>query len=187
MCRMEGNPMRMKLQNILAHAMCGLAIVLLCALRSSAEDRQFGPSSRRTGLTISEIMYHPAEDPNAEYLELTNVGAETINLNLVQLTNGVDFTFPSVELDPGAYLLVVRDVAAFEARYGSGLPIAGQYVGSLNNTGERIELEDAAGRTIHNFRFQDGWYDVTDGLDFSLTVKDPPRFNIPPPPKPPKL
>jgi len=130
-----------------------------------------GPVSE--SLRISEIMYRPADDPNAEYIELTNIGGETLNLNLVELTNGVDFVFPSVELASGDYLLVVRDVAAFEARYGQGFNIAGQYSGSLNNAGERIELQDAAGQTIHDFRYQDNWYDVTDGQGFSLTVGDP--------------
>ena len=68
---------------------------------------------------------------------------------------------------------MVRDTAAFEAKYGSGLPVAGQYAGSLNNAGERIELLDAAGTVIHDFRFEDDWFDITDGLGFSLTVKDP--------------
>ena len=82
-------------------------------------------------------MYHPADlggpdDPNTEYIELTNIGAETINLNLVAFINGVDFTFASLELAPGAYTLLVRDIMAFEAKYGQGLPIAGQYAGSLS-------------------------------------------------------
>jgi len=124
-------------------------------------------------LRISEIMYHPAGDPNAEYIELTNVGSETINLNFVSFTDGIDFTFPSVELAPGGYVLFVRDVAAFEALYGDSLPVAGQYDGSLDNAGERLELQDAGGQTISRFRFQDDWYDLTDGHGFSLTVKDP--------------
>ena len=37
------------------------------------------------------------------------------------------FVFPGVELAPAEYLLLVRDVAAFETKYGAGLPIAGQY------------------------------------------------------------
>jgi hypothetical protein len=123
-------------------------------------------------LRISEIMYHPA-DPNAEFIELTNIGDETINLNLVSFTNGVALTFPSVELSPAGYLLVVRDLAVFEAKYGEGLPIAGQYTGSLGNAGERIELQDAVGGVIHNFRFQDDWYGETDGPGFSLVVRDP--------------
>jgi hypothetical protein len=129
-------------------------------------------------LRISEIMYHPLDtgkpgDPNTEYIELTNIGAETINLNLVRFTNGVDFTFPSYPLAPGGYCLVVKDAAAFNARYGAGLPVAGQYVGSLNNAGETLELVDAAGTVIHDFRYEDNWFDITDGLGFSLAVRDP--------------
>jgi len=123
-------------------------------------------------LRISEIMYHPA-DPNAEFIELTNIGVEAIDLNLVSFTNGIDLTFPSVTLSPAGYVLVVRDLAVFEAKHGEGLPIAGQYTGSLSNAGERIELQDAVGGVIHNFRFQDDWYSETDDLGFSLVVRNP--------------
>ncbi len=145
---------------------------------SALNEAIFSVGPVAESLRISEIMYHPAEtghpdDPNAEYIELTNIGTETINLNLVRFTNGVDFTFPSVELAPGQHVLVVKDEAAFERVYGPGLPVAGRYSGSLANGGERIELQDAAGQIIHNFRYRDGWYDMTDGEGFSLTVKDP--------------
>jgi hypothetical protein len=53
------------------------------------------------------------------------------------------------------------------------LKIAGEYSGSLNNAGERIELQDAIGQSIHDFRYSDNWYGITDGMDFSLTIKDP--------------
>jgi hypothetical protein len=129
-------------------------------------------------LRISELMYHPVdtgnpEDPNSEYIELLNIGAETINLNLVSFTAGIDFTFGAVELVPGDRTLLVRDLTAFEATYGPGLPVAGQYAGSLNNAGERIELRDAAGQVIHDFTYRDDWYDTTDGDGFSLIVIDP--------------
>ncbi len=129
-------------------------------------------------LRISEIMYHPQDtgdgnDPNTEYIELTNIGAESINLNLVRFAKGIDFTFPSVDLAAGRDVLVVKNVVAFEAKYGAGLPIAGQYTGTLSNAGERIELRDAAGRIIESFEYRDNWYGLTDGLDFSLTVRDP--------------
>jgi len=124
------------------------------------------------GLRISEIMYHPL-DPNTEFIELTNIGTSTLNLHLVKFTDGVEFTFPSVELAPAQYILVVQDSAAFEAKYGPGLPIAGAYRGNLNNAGEHVELQDAAGQIIHSFQFKDGWYSTTDGLGYSLTVKDP--------------
>ena len=72
----------------------------------------------------------------------------------------MEFTFPSVELDPAAYVLVVEDPAAFEARYGPGLPVVGTYAGNLSNAGEHIELRDAAGQIIHSFDFDDRWYEL---------------------------
>ena len=129
-------------------------------------------------LRITEIMYHPQaldniDEPNEEFIELTNIGDEIINLNLVRFTNGIDFTFPSVELAPWEYVVIVQDREAFEARYGLGIHIAGQYSGRLNNAGERMTLKDAIGRTILDFRYNDGWRSLTDGEGFSLTIIDP--------------
>jgi len=145
---------------------------------SAVHEAVFAIGPVAENLRISEIMYHPADtgnpdDPNTEFIELTNVGTETIHLNLVRFTNGIDFTFPDVDLPPGKYCLVVKDIAAFEARYGPGLPVAGQYAGALANDGERIELVDAIGRTIHNFKYEDNWYETTDGAGFSLTIVNP--------------
>jgi hypothetical protein len=145
---------------------------------TAINDAVFTVGPVAESLRISELMYHPVdtgnpEDPNSEYIELLNIGAETINLNLVSFTAGIDFTFGAVELVPGDRTLLVRDLTAFEATYGPGLPVAGQYAGSLNNAGERIELRDAAGQVIHDFTYRDDWYDTTDGDGFSLTVIDP--------------
>ena len=122
-------------------------------------------------LRISEIMYHPL-DPNTEFIELTNIGSATVNLNLVRFTQGIEFTFGNVELAPKAHVVVVEDLAAFTARYSRDVvPVAGQYSGSLSNGGERIRLEDAAGQVTEDSAYRDGWYDITDGAGFSLTVK----------------
>ena len=139
---------------------------------SALNETTFAVGPVAESLRISEIMYNPA-DPNAEYIELTNVGAETINLYLVQFTRGVQFNFPDIDLAPGEHLLVVEDLVAFEAVYGPGLPVAGQYAGKLDNAGEWIELLDAAGQVIHSFDYDDDWYEIIDGLGFSLTVHDP--------------
>jgi len=125
----------------------------------------------KENLRITEIMYNPT-DANEEFIELQNIGAEPINLNLVSFTNGIDFTFDDITLALGEYIVVVRNKEVFEARYGTDINIAGQYSGSLNITGERIELQDAIGKTIHNFRFRDGWRSITDGDGFSLTLID---------------
>ena len=145
---------------------------------SALNEAAFAVGPVADNLRITEIMYHPQDtgqpdEPNAEFIELKNIGAETLNLNLVSFTNGIDFTFPNLELAAGEYILVVKDLSAFTARYGIGFNIAGQYSGSLDNRGERIELKDAAGGTIHDFDYENGWYDITDGLGFSLSAKDP--------------
>ncbi|MHC4736489.1 MAG: lamin tail domain-containing protein, partial [Planctomycetota bacterium] len=103
-------------------------------------------------LRITEIMYHPRNtgdpnDPNEEYIELKNIGPDTLNLNLVRFTEGIDFTFPDIELDRDERVVVVKDQSAFEAKYGTSVNITGPYTGSLANDGERIKLVDAIGRT----------------------------------------
>jgi len=144
---------------------------------SALNETVFAVGPVAESLRISEIMYHPADtgnpdDPNTEYIELTNIGSQSINLNLVKFTNGIDFEFPSTALAPAGFCLLVKDAAAFEARYGAGLPVVGQYTGSLNNAGERLALADATGTTILDFRYEDNWFDITDGVGFSLTVRD---------------
>ena len=131
-------------------------------------------------LRITEVMYHPRNDtnelPNAEYIELQNTGTNALNLNLVEFTKGVDFTFPSLVVQPGGYVLVVRDAAAFTNTYPS---FAGAIAGSwetndvLRNSGEKIRLRDALDSVVRDFDYEDGWYQGTDGEGFSLTIKDP--------------
>lgn len=145
---------------------------------SALNDAIFAVGPVAENLRITEMMYHPQTladigEPNEEFIELTNIGTETINLNLVRFTNGIDFTFPSLDLAPGEYVVVVQDREVFEAFYGRDVLIAGQYTGRLNNAGERITLEDALGQMIQDFSYSDNWRPLTDGEGFSLTIIDP--------------
>jgi hypothetical protein len=123
-------------------------------------------------LRITEIMYHP-HDPNTEFIELTNIGEIPINLKWIQFTKGIKYSFPDLELQPHDFLLVVRDTSAFMALYGPDLPVVGQYVGSLKNQGEILEMRDATGALVSAIHFQNQWYEITDGRGFSLTLRDP--------------
>jgi len=136
---------------------------------SALNEAVFAVGPVAENLRITEIMYNPT-DPNEEFIELKNIGTDSINLNLVSFTNGIDFTFGGAELAANEYVVVVRNRNVFEARYGTNLNIAGQYSGSLNNAGERIELLDAVGGIILDFSYKDGWRSLTDGEDFSLTI-----------------
>lgn len=136
---------------------------------SALNDAVYSVGPIVESLRISELMYHPA-DPNTEYVELINIGSDTINLNLVRFSQGIDFTFGVTELTPGERAVIVEDVEAFRALYGQDARVIGQFEAALNNGGERIVLLDAAGAEILNFKYNDDWDKTTDGRGHSLEV-----------------
>ena len=145
---------------------------------SAIQEAVFAVGPVANHLRITEIMYHPEDaghtyDPNTEFIEMQNIGQEPINLNLVRFTDGISFTFPAIDLASKAYVLVVRDIPAFEAKYGSDLPVVGQYEGALSNKGESLRLVNAVDQVIHDFEYNDKWHKSTDGTGFSLVVTWP--------------
>lgn len=131
-------------------------------------------------LMITEVMYHPTgavatelangwTDDDFEYIEVRNVSALPVDLTDVRFTKGIDFNFPpGFILQPGAVTLVVRNAAAFAARYGAGKPIAGEWGaigGRLADGGEEIKLSYGAGTEIISFLYDDNlpWPEAADG------------------------
>ena len=141
------------------------------------------PSLAQRYLRITEIFYNPDPMPgntnidaqSFEFLELRNIGPVSLDLRGVQFTDGVQFDFKTgaiTNLAAGARMLVVSDTNAFALRYGSGLPVAGQYTGRLENNGEHLRLEDSYGETILDFSYDNTWYPITDGHGYSLVIVD---------------
>ncbi|MEE8046615.1 MAG: lamin tail domain-containing protein, partial [Dehalococcoidia bacterium] len=146
-------------------------------------------------LRISELNYHP-QDPTAqeiadlaptavsdnsfEYIEMVNTSTtETLDLTGVTFSDGIDFGFTGsavTSLLPGARLLIVRDQAAFEARYGTGFSsiIAGEFANDtgLSNGSETVKIEDVDNSTVLEFKYDDDWYKETDSEGFSLVIQD---------------
>ena len=142
-------------------------------------------------LVVSELHYHPAAPVRAaelavsadkddyEFIELQNISAGYVDLNGVQFTEGVHFSFamsPIQQLAPGARVLVVKNRPAFEARYGAGLPIAGEFTDltGLSNSGERLALTGPAG-AIRDFDYDDAspWPAAADGGGAALVLIAP--------------
>jgi hypothetical protein len=146
---------------------------------SALAEATFSVGPVAESLRISEIMYHPGDnggmpsEAGTEFIEVQNRGAFPINLHLVRFIDGIDFTFGPTDLPPGEALVVVEDVEAFRAHYGVDVHVAGQYEGKLDNGGEHIRLEDAIGRTIADFEYDDDWYKETDGRGHSLVAVQP--------------
>lgn len=144
-----------------------------------------GEPAAAGSLVISEIMYHPTlsseaeitagftDEEQFEYLELMNIGASPIELADVVVSDVFDFTFGVLELAPGQRVLLVKNIAAFEFRYGSGKLIAGEYgAQSLKNSGERILMTAADGLVIQDFSYSDidPWPMAADGSGASLLL-----------------
>jgi len=140
-------------------------------------------------LRISEINYNPT-DPSPqelargytagdfEYIELQNVGEQSLDLSGVRFTEGVTYEFVGrAELIPGQRVVLAKRPDAFTARYGPGVEPVGPFELNLSNGGERITLVDPVGAEIASFRYGDsddsGWPDRADGRGASLELIDP--------------
>lgn len=131
-------------------------------------------------LRITEVMYHPApasagssyEAEAFEYVEVRNIGSSPLDLAGFRFINGITCELTGPVLAAGQRAVVVADRAAFESRYGTGMVIAGEYLGRLNNAGERLELIGPAGESIHDFAYDPRWHPITDGFGFSLVTVD---------------
>lgn len=144
-------------------------------------------------LRISEVHYNPGAATDAEqlagygnddfeFVELVNIGSETISLLGVQLERvnidgadrGLDFDFNNsavTSLEAGQHVVVVEDLEAFTFRYGELPNVAGQWSGSLSNRSETISLT-ADGTLIQQFTYSDEWHPSTDGEGSSLVIVD---------------
>lgn len=80
-------------------------------------DREpMGPTSRRTGLVFSEVMYHPKPAADAtgelEFIEIHNADSIFEDIGGWQLKGGVQFTFPrGFRLAAGDVVVVASDPA----------------------------------------------------------------------------
>jgi hypothetical protein len=121
-------------------------------------------------LRITEIMFNPAQ-PNVleaaegfidneefEFLEIRNIGTQGIDLNGAHFTSGLTFTFGPRSLPAGGSVVLVRNADAFAMRYGAGILIDGEYVGSLDNSGERLHLKNAEGNTLVDVTYSGSWH-----------------------------
>lgn len=133
-------------------------------------------------LIISEVMYHPEPDGEAEFIELLNTSdSVTLDLTGIRFTSAIEFDFTAssvTSLGPGERVLVVKNVGSFEAAYGIGLPVAGVFLNDskLSNGGETVKLEDAQNNTIAEFRYDDegAWpLAADDGYSLVYIAGDP--------------
>jgi len=140
-------------------------------------------------LQITEINYNPpapTDDERAagfvdnndfEFIEIHNAGPQ-VDLRTVKLSVGVDFDFGAAGITTvaaGEYAVIVRNQAAFEARYGAGHNVVGQFNGRLDNAGERLLLTHGNDTPILHFNYDNSgsWPGRPDGKGATLELIDP--------------
>ncbi|HJS07349.1 MAG TPA: lamin tail domain-containing protein, partial [Pirellulales bacterium] len=135
-------------------------------------------------LRIAEVNYAPVDPPpgspyaagDFEFVELLNTGTSTVNLNGFQISEGISYTFGNQTLAAGQRIVVAKNVAAFQSRYGSSVTLAaGTFSGSLNNAGEELRLHGSFGEILQSFTYDNSgdWPGRADGNGSSLEIIDP--------------
>lgn len=121
------------------------------------------PSDLQLYLVISEVMYHPQADNDAEFIELMNISVDTtLDLAGARFTDGIEYLFPpGTTLTPGERMIVT--FAEFEN------------FTRLNNGGETIKLEGPDGATVREFQYENanGWPTAANGGGASLILINP--------------
>src|ERR1039457_2757747 len=158
-----------------------LPLLLLLVVSTDAFARPVteppGPSSRRTPITFSEIMYKPAKRADArnlEFVELYNSNPWAEDISDYSLNGQVQFTFPSSTTIPGqSYIVIAAAPADMTAVYGLA-NVFGPYAGSLKTSGE-IKLYDEQNLLLLDVDYDNiaPWPMGADGTGHSIVLARP--------------
>ncbi|WCJ60055.1 lamin tail domain-containing protein [Fontisphaera persica] len=145
----------------------------------SPERESMGPSSRRTGLVISEIMYRPAPHPtitnSLEFVEIANTRGEPEDLSGWRLSGDIDYTFPAGTVIPGGgFLVVARSPQAIQQAYGL-TQVLGPFTNNLPNNNGTLRLRHRTGAVMLEVTYDDEppWPVAADGAGHSLVLARP--------------
>ncbi|HDR67553.1 MAG TPA: T9SS type A sorting domain-containing protein, partial [Bacteroidaceae bacterium] len=131
-------------------------------------------------LRITEIHYHPLDESDVdnddgeyEFIELKNIDDETLDLSGVYFSRGITYSFPNnTALSPNAFIVLASNKSAFFTRYGFNA--FDEYRGQLDNNGETIALNTAAGDTLIKIHYKDKypWPNSADGDGYSIVSRE---------------
>ena len=128
-------------------------------------------AARAGNLVITKVQYAPVAPSPAEitagytqavdfaFVELQNIGAGWVDLGGAYFSQGLDFDFtdflPVHLLSAGQRVLIVSNLAAFQFRYGTGLPVAGVFknASALAAGGGQLRLMGSDDSVIADFTF----------------------------------
>ena len=132
-------------------------------------------NSSTPAIVITEIMYNDrSSNDSLEFIEFYNNGTTPAQLGGMELTQGVDYTFPAgATLASGSYAVLAVNSSAMNSVFGysGALEFDG---GRLSNSGEDILLVNTLGDTVDYVLYDDRapWDWQADGAGYSIVLCD---------------
>lgn len=136
-----------------------------------------GPSSRRTPIAITEIMYNPLPDANSnvlEFVEIYNSNPYFEDISGWRLSGDIEYTFPAnTVLRAGEYRVIARNPAHVQAVHGLG-GVWGPYTNSLKETGT-VRLRNKQDAVLLEINYENiaPWPVAADGAGHSMALARP--------------
>ena len=138
-----------------------------------------GPSSRKTGIVFSEIMWKPAprtDGNNVEFLEIYNSTPWFQDISSYQIVCAdMNYTFPANTIIPGgAFFVIAASPQSIQNVYGLTTNVFGPYTGSLKQS-ETLQLIDEQGAVLLTVPYTDvfPWPVAADGTGHSIVLANP--------------
>jgi spore coat protein H len=135
-------------------------------------------------VAINEINYHSAPDFDPDdwielYCREGNVDLE--NWTLRDSRDDHEFTIPEgISLSEGEYLIIAKDLTAFETCFPSVSPVIGGFGFSFTGEGEDVRLFDHAEMLVDWIAYDDDepWPEEPDGQGPTLELSNPSQPNF---------
>jgi len=138
-----------------------------------------GPSSRTTGIVISEIMWKPAprtDGNNCEFLEIYNSNPWFQDISSYTMTCAdMNYTFPANTLIPGgAFFVLAASPQGIANVYGLTSNVFGPYNGSLKHS-ETLQVLDEQSNVLLTVPYTDAypWPVAAGGTGHSIVLANP--------------
>jgi regulation of enolase protein 1 (concanavalin A-like superfamily) len=138
-----------------------------------------GPSSRKTGIVFSEIMYKPAarnDGNDVEFIEIYNSNPFFQDISSYQISCAdMSYTFPTNTLIPGgAYFVIAASPSGIKNVYGLTNNVFGPYNGSLKKS-ETLQLVDEQGAVLLTVPYSNlaPWPVAASGTGHSIALANP--------------
>ncbi len=137
-----------------------------------AQNFQVLWNSSLPSLVITEINYNGPESgtDTTEFVELFNNGSSAINLGGLYFSSGITYTFPSIVMNAGDYVVIAQDSVKVNNFFN--ISSYKWTSGGLSNSGEALCIKNANGDTVDyvSYGTSTPWPTAANGQGASLVL-----------------